>query len=90
VESLVEQSVYPGGATRNLNRVASKIQWDLAIGDETRLVLADPQTSGGLLVAIAPDDLDHLLGRLADASVPANAVIGEITDRSSAAIEVRS
>ncbi len=88
VESLVGQNVYPGGANRNLSRVEPNVQWDSAIGDETRLILADPQTSGGLLVAIAPNDLDQLLGRLADASVPASAVIGEITDRSSAAIEV--
>ena len=90
VESLVEQSVYPGGATRNLSRVAPNVQWDSAISDESRLILADPQTSGGLLVAVAKDDLDRLLGRLADASVPASAVIGGITERSSAAIEVRS
>lgn len=90
VEAFARQSVFPGGATRNLRRVTPKIQWDTVIRDETRIVLADPQTSGGLLVAIAPDDLDQLLNRLAEKSVPASAVIGEITCRSSAAIEVGS
>jgi selenide,water dikinase len=90
VEPLVRQSIFPGGATRNLSRVASKIRWDSAIDDETRLILADPQTSGGLLVAIAPEDLDQLLNRLTNASVPACAVIGEITSRSSVTIEVHN
>jgi selenide,water dikinase len=90
VEPLVRQSIFPGGATRNLSRVASKIQWDSAISDETRLILADPQTSGGLLVAIAPEDLDQLLNRLTNASVPACAVIGEITSQSPVRIEVRN
>ena len=41
----------PGGTLRNWDSYGHKIA---GAGEEQRLVLADPQTSGGLLVAVAP------------------------------------
>ena len=51
LEYLLPQNV-PGGTNRNWASYGSKI----SLKDENlKLILADPQTSGGLLVAIAPD-----------------------------------
>jgi selenide,water dikinase len=44
-------------------------------GAEWQGVLADPQTSGGLLMAVAPGKLDALLAALAERDEPA-AVVG--------------
>jgi selenide,water dikinase len=71
---LVQRGIYPGGTKRNLEHFGSSVQWSQGTSKETQLVLADPQTSGGLLVAIAPEDVDEFLSRLSAASV-----IGEIT-----------
>jgi selenide,water dikinase len=52
IESLpfyLEQKCYPGGTTRNWNSYGQKIS---TLTDEQKFVLADPQTSGGLLVAV--------------------------------------
>jgi len=76
---LARRGIYPGGATRNLERFGPSVQWAGDMSKETRIVLADPQTSGGLLIAVAPHDLDRLRDRLASAVAPARAVIGEIT-----------
>jgi selenide,water dikinase len=76
---LARDGVYPGGARRNLERFAQSVNWPDALPEETKIVMADPQTSGGLLIAIAPHELDRLMGRLADAEVTKAAVIGEIT-----------
>jgi selenophosphate synthase len=46
-------------------------------------VLADPQTSGGLLIAMAPDDVATFMGRVSCASV-----IGEICSDAPGAAQI--
>jgi selenide,water dikinase len=41
------------------------------IDDDLRLLLYDPQTAGGLLISVAPDDADALLGSLHGAGLKA-------------------
>lgn len=45
----LEQQCYPGGTTRNWKSYGEKVS---SITDIQRYILADPQTSGGLLVAV--------------------------------------
>jgi selenide,water dikinase len=69
--------VVPGGSRRNLE--SADVHWDAAIGPEERLLLADAQTSGGLLLAVPPAFLDALVAALAREGTPARAVIGTLT-----------
>jgi selenide,water dikinase len=48
----LQQGCIPGGTGRNWNSYGQKIS---ALTDEQRYILADPQTSGGLLVAVEQD-----------------------------------
>ncbi len=48
----------PGGANRNWDSYGHKIG---PLNDEQRTLLCDPQTSGGLLVAVAPDKVELFL-----------------------------
>lgn len=48
----IQQKSMPGGTTRNLESYGYKIT---KLSDEQKAILADPQTSGGLLVSVAPD-----------------------------------
>ena len=43
-------------------------------------LLYDPQTSGGLLMAVAEQDAEHCLHELRD-SIPSAAAIGYVTER---------
>ena len=52
VEMYLEQGCSPGGAQRNFDSYDHKIG---ALPEDRRKILCDPQTSGGLLVAVAPD-----------------------------------
>ncbi|RYY59313.1 MAG: selenide, water dikinase SelD [Chitinophagaceae bacterium] len=45
----LERKCFPGGTTRNLNSYGHKVS---ELGERPRFILADPQTSGGLLVAV--------------------------------------
>lgn len=77
---LAEAGTIPGGAYSNREYVAADVSFDPKIGDIAQLVLCDPQTSGGLLIAVPPDDADRLVDALRSAGTPATAIVGEITD----------
>ncbi len=71
-----QMGLIPGGLRRNQGFLAGKVEAD---GVEQSLLEAmfDPQTSGGLLIAVAPDRLDDLVGRLRRAGgAMAAAVVG--------------
>jgi selenide,water dikinase len=61
-----------GGGERNLEFVADLVDWGAAT-DADRALLVDPQTSGGLLVALRPERATEYLSRIETA-----AVIGEV------------
>lgn len=48
----IRQGCIPGGTNRNYDSYGSKIE---LASDEQRFILCDPQTSGGLLIAVHPD-----------------------------------
>ena len=75
--ALASQGVVPGGTARNL--AAAEVSWAEDVTEPERLLACDAQTSGGLLLAIAPDRLDVLLAALAAEKTPAAAVIGRLT-----------
>ena len=77
---MADQGVAPGGTGRNLDSLEGIVEWAPAITDSDRLLLADPQTSGGLLMAVPPDRLDELQSQLGDSGVYTAAVIGEIAE----------
>jgi selenide,water dikinase len=73
----------PGGGRTNALHFAAAID---GIDAELVQLLYDPQTSGGLLAAVAPAAADRALGALADAGVSAVA-IGRVVE--AAAVPVR-
>ena len=75
---LVDQNVVPGGTRRNVKSAESALIWDDAISSQARLLLCDAQTSGGLLISVAPEKRESLLAELDAASIPTVAVIGEV------------
>lgn len=67
-----ERGVRTGGADRNLEYLESRVSWGSATESE-RVLMIDPQTSGGLLVALGPDRLSHYVSL-----VPEAVEIGEV------------
>ena len=78
VRELAKSSI-PGGTRENLRYVNDKVVWGEGITEDDKLMLADAQTSGGLLIAVSPDKLDLLLTGLAARGVQTRAVIGVVT-----------
>ena len=78
VADLVLAGHIPGGTTRNLSDTEGDVSWSDSVDSTTRLLLADAQTSGGLLIAIAADRAADLVSRLEAAGTPAVARIGTV------------
>ena len=54
VSELLDMGIAPGGTHRNLESLDGVVDWHANITELTKILLADAQTSGGLLMAVAP------------------------------------
>ncbi len=81
---LATEGFAPGGTLRNLEHLAERLT---GADETTRLVLGDPQTSGGLLFSCAFEAAEQAARKLRDSGHHA-AVIGELTDDPSGTISV--
>ena len=88
-ERLVAMGEVPGGTRSNLESAARWTSWDDAVPADKRLVLADAQTSGGLLAAVRRDCVSGLLVDLEEAGTSA-AVVGSIQGWGDGCLEVRN
>ncbi len=75
---LAERGAVPGGTTRNAASAAAQVTFADRVDATARLLLADAQTSGGLLIAVAPERADALVAALGREKTPAAAVIGRV------------
>jgi len=58
-----EQFIFPGGTYDNRLYFGTNVHFDPALDEPSQLLLFDPQTSGGLLLAVPPDKLELLQNR---------------------------
>ncbi len=78
VRGLAAQGLCPGGSKRNLTYASKNTTFSADLTEADRLLMADAQTSGGLLIAVPPAHADTLLLALARHGVETRAIIGEI------------
>lgn len=74
--NMVRRNVIPGGTDANLAYLQNKIVWDKNVSQLTRIILADAQTSGGLLIAVPEPHADQMVKELQQNGVPDAARIG--------------
>jgi selenide,water dikinase len=84
-----ERGAVPGGTTRNAASLAPVVTFADRVDATARLLLADAQTSGGLLIAVAPERSDALVAALEREKTPAAAVIGRVVAGTAGRIVVR-
>jgi selenide,water dikinase len=86
---LAVQDSCPGGSRRNLAAAEGWTRFAPEVDAAQRLLLADAQTSGGLLLAVPAGAEGRLLAELERRGAPARAVIGELLPGSPGEIEVQ-
>jgi len=75
---MADEGLMPGGTQRNIEAAAGVTTYDTDVTAAQRILLADAQTSGGLLLAVTPNRLDQLLTGLNAEKALAAAVIGRL------------
>ena len=70
----------PGGTKNNLKYVGDFMTWGSEISELQKFILADAQTSGGLLIFIPEEKSKALLDDLHKAGIEKAAIIGKIVE----------
>ena len=78
VEAMINSGTVTGASGRNWMSYGQDIQLTPPLGQLQQDLLTDPQTSGGLLVACAPEAVDKVLAIFAAGGFAHAAVIGEV------------
>ena len=86
---LLQQGNVAGGTHKNLQALEDEVSWGPNVSIETKVLLCDAQTSGGLLIALPSDKVDSLARDLSSRGVE-SAVIGEMISREDSGIRVVS
>lgn len=84
LQHYLSEGCIPGGTQRNFDSYGDKVG---ALSEEQKQVFCDPQTSGGLLVAVAPEDEADFIA-LANKHGLSLAPIGELVERQTHWVEI--
>ena len=76
---LASQGLFTGASGRNWAGYSDGVDLGAGIDEAKQALLTDPQTSGGLLVACAPEAVDQVLAIFREEGFAGAAVIGEMT-----------
>ena len=88
VLELIAQDCIPGGSRENLKTAQDFVDWGDAT-DWQKILLTDAQTSGGLLLCVAPRQLNKVLKILKEARTLCAVVIGQIVRSPKPRVRVR-
>ncbi len=83
----VRAGYVPGGLNANRDFAECCVEYGEGVSEELKTIMYDPQTAGGLLIAVAPEHAEALVEDLRRASVAA-VQIGEVLPRTSPLIRV--
>tara|TARA_B100000029_G_scaffold516700_1_gene632864 strand:- start:3188 stop:4135 length:948 start_codon:yes stop_codon:yes gene_type:complete len=78
---LADRMIIPAGSMKNQMWIENDIDWGSSITDSARAILVDAQTSGGLLISVAPELHGKLLAELDKRNVKGS-TIGTVTEAS--------
>jgi selenide,water dikinase len=82
------QGMVPGGAYCNQDHFGQEIFISAKVPEAERIILFDPQTSGGLLIALPRSNGEKLLGNLQAKGIQEASIIGEVIQREKNLISV--
>ncbi len=85
---LCREGMIPGGGTRNRDYYAPSVRIADEIADEMAVLAFDPQTSGGLLIAVPDGESLALLAELQNSGHREAAIVGRVVARGEYPIEL--
>ncbi len=76
--ALATQGIIPGGTQNNLSWLSDSLEWHKRIPQPLKVLLADAQTSGGLLISVPGGQSQPLLDELHSAGITDARIIGKM------------
>lgn len=76
---LAAMNMIPGGTRNNLQFVEDIVKWDKNVPELAKIILADAQTSGGLLITLPEKEANKFIEKCRLAGISDAVIIGEIT-----------
>ncbi len=86
---VVEMGCIPGAAFRNQAFVEQESSFSPGLDYNRKMLLLDPQTSGGLLMTVPQGTVDAVLEALREKGYPGSTVIGEVLPGSGRSLVIR-
>ncbi len=81
VMDLIGQGFFTGASTRNWQGYGADVVFSDGLGEREKVLLTDPQTSGGLLACVSPEAAHEVLAQFHDAGFSMASIIGEMRPR---------
>lgn len=81
VKKFVTANIIPGGTLNNLDYVSEFVEWPEDFPETDKIILADAQTSGGLLISVPREHAEKLVKELTTKGVHDASVIGEVINK---------
>lgn len=88
VREFIEEGVFAAGLANNERFFERDVDADPGIERAALRALYDPQTSGGLLVALPPDRAESFIAAARAEGLPRATIVGEVMPRGRAPVEV--
>lgn len=88
VMELIEMGCIPGAAFRNQEFTDESCHFETSVDYNHKMLVLDAQTSGGLLMAVKPGDVDDIIEELKNSGYPSSCVVGQAMGRSDKSVYV--
>lgn len=89
VMDLIEMGCIPGAAFRNQEFSEENCYFEPSVDYNHKMLVLDAQTSGGLLMAVKPKDVDGVIKELKHLGYPKSCIVGEVLDRRKKSVYIR-
>ena len=87
-KELAEKGFIPGGSKRNFKTSENYTKFSESMSEIGKIILADAQTSGGLLISLSENQANEFLNRFRDETGMEAAIIGKIFEKEKDTIAV--
>jgi len=81
VAKLISADCIPGGSRKNLAHTEPYTHFSADVSESEKIIYADAQTSGGLLISVPDENLNAVMETLEETQAPCAVVIGKTTER---------